>query len=78
MTSLDIQTGLHNRQYLMQALEADAQPGGQGGGNRALLYIALDKIDEIRNSSGITACDKLVKEVASQSSPSGPRRSASR
>ena len=65
LTSLDIQTGLHNRQYLMQALEADAQPGGQGGGNRALLYIALDKIDEIRNSSGITACDKLVKEVAS-------------
>jgi diguanylate cyclase (GGDEF)-like protein/PAS domain S-box-containing protein len=64
LTSLDIQTGLHNRQYFMQAMDPDNPTGAPNPANHTLFYITLDNIDEIRNSSGITACDKLVKEVA--------------
>jgi len=64
LSSLDIQTGLHNRQYFMQALDQDPQAAGPDARGRTLFYIGIDRMDEIRNTAGIAACDKLVKDVA--------------
>ncbi|MCU7960047.1 MAG: diguanylate cyclase, partial [gamma proteobacterium symbiont of Bathyaustriella thionipta] len=60
ISNIDVETGLFNRQYLSQQMET----GLENGNYKTLLYINLENYEEIRASAGLSACDKIMKELA--------------
>jgi diguanylate cyclase (GGDEF)-like protein/PAS domain S-box-containing protein len=65
LSTQDVQTGLYNRQYFLNLLESETRNQCDSGNNKkTLLYITLDNFSEIRNNSGLKACDALLSEIA--------------
>jgi multidomain signaling protein FimX len=65
LSTLDLLTGLFNRQYFMKQLAAFLEKHkGTPSPDTALIYIILDDFRAIRNSIGIATSDEVLIEVA--------------
>lgn len=60
LSSLDVLTGLANRNHLVDQVDADLASGEKG----ALLYLVVDNFQDIRSSVGLAASDGILKELA--------------
>lgn len=66
MSKLDLLTGVYNRQYLLDTLNAAVGVTGKKG---ALLYIRPDNYKQIRDEVGIAAADQIMVEMAKRLKP---------
>ncbi len=64
MSQQDILTGLYNRNFLTEQLDMLIARALEGKTRGALLFITLDKYDELKESAGIATADMLLTEVA--------------
>jgi diguanylate cyclase (GGDEF)-like protein/PAS domain S-box-containing protein len=64
LSTLDVQTGLHNRLYFMSLLAGEQPDKLTSPSGHSLFYITIDGYTEIRNETGIAECDRMVKELA--------------
>lgn len=64
MSQQDLLTGLYNRNFLTEQLDMLIARAIEGKTRGALLFIMLDKYDEIKETDGISAADMLLTEVA--------------
>lgn len=60
----DLVTGLYNRQYFMEKLQAYIDEAVSGGKNSVLLYISIDNFTHVRDTVGISGCDILINDIA--------------
>lgn len=61
--TLDLLTGMVNRQHFMQLL-AQSVDAADGNGEQALLYILLDNFRAIRENFGVADSDGVLQDVA--------------
>jgi diguanylate cyclase (GGDEF)-like protein/PAS domain S-box-containing protein len=64
LSTMDVQTGLHNRLYFMSLLAGEEPHLLSSPSGHSLFYITIDGYSEIRNQTGIAECDRIVKELA--------------
>ncbi len=64
LSQKDQLTGLFNRQYSIEKLEATIADCGQGKYTAALMEIHIDNFDEIKNSVGVVESDQYIVEAA--------------
>lgn len=62
----DILTGLFNRQYFLDKLQALLDTNRTRHGQHALLYIDMDNFKELKNRIGVAGSDLLLVEIAEQ------------
>jgi len=60
----DLVSGLYNRQYFMEELKNALNQAVKGDDEYALVYIAIDNFQSVRDAVGITGCDVLIGDVA--------------
>lgn len=60
----DLITGLHNRQFMMQALEDAIGKKVQGGGDFTLLYLDVDNFKETLDLVGLAGVDLVLRDLA--------------
>ncbi|MGB5338771.1 MAG: phosphodiesterase [Gammaproteobacteria bacterium] len=60
----DVFTGLHNRQYFIQALDENIRNNQILGLFQSVTYVLLDNFKSIRENIGIIASDQLIGEIA--------------
>lgn len=60
----DLITSLYNHQYLMEELKKAIALAGSGAHKYAMIYIAIDNFQSIRDSVGISGCDILIGNIA--------------
>ncbi|UCE88730.1 MAG: EAL domain-containing protein [Pseudomonadota bacterium] len=63
LSQQDILTGLYNRSYFTEQLEALVSRAVQGSSRGALLYINLDGYERIKDEHGISGSDLLLSDV---------------
>ena len=61
MSKLDLLTGIYNRQYFLEQLQAVI---GQAGMEGAVLYLHPDHFKAIREAHGLAASDQLLSQMA--------------
>ncbi len=59
----DLVTGLYNRQHFMDELKAAVTRATSGEQLSAIVYIAIDNFQSIRERVGISGCDTLIAEL---------------
>lgn len=64
MSQMDLLTGLYNRNFFMEHLDQYILRTVEGQTRGALIYISLDKYQEIRAEHGIGASDHLLTDIA--------------
>ena len=64
LSQKDQLTGLFNRQYSIEKLEATIEDCEQGKYTAALMEIHIDNFDEIKNSVGVIESDQYIVEAA--------------
>lgn len=64
MSQQDLLTGLYNRNFLTEQLDLLIARAIEGRTQGALLFITLDKYDELQETDGISTADMLLTEVA--------------
>lgn len=64
LTTLDVLTGLSNRQFFLDSLEELVPRLRSNEEARALFYINVDNFHEMRNAGGFALADTLLKEIA--------------
>lgn len=64
MANQDALTGLANRSFFDEALQAELQRVIEGGGSSALLFIDLDRFKHINDRYGHATGDRLLVQVA--------------
>ncbi|MCK4834813.1 MAG: diguanylate cyclase, partial [Gammaproteobacteria bacterium] len=64
LSQKDQLTGLFNRQYSIEKLEATIADCEQGKYSAALMEIHIDNFDEIKNSVGVVESDQYISEAA--------------
>lgn len=64
MSQMDLLTGLYNRNFFMEHLDQYIIRAVEGQSRGALIYISLDKYQEIRAEHGIGASDHLLTDIA--------------
>ncbi|MFV2003770.1 MAG: EAL domain-containing protein [Gammaproteobacteria bacterium] len=64
LSQQDQLTGLFNRQYCIEKLEATIEDAEQHTYTAAILEIHIDNFDEIKSSVGVVQSDKYIIEVA--------------
>lgn len=64
MSQMDLLTGLYNRNFFLDHLDQYITRAVEGQVRGALLYIMLDKYQDIRSELGISAGDHLLADVA--------------
>ncbi|MDH5444848.1 MAG: EAL domain-containing protein [Gammaproteobacteria bacterium] len=64
MTQQDLLTGLYNRNFFIEQLDMLIARAIEGRTRGALLFITLDKYDELKETDGISTADMLLTEVA--------------
>lgn len=64
LSSLDSQTGLANRQYLMQEMDNRIAAAKNGENKCSLFFIVADNFQEVRNEIGVAASDTLLQQIA--------------
>jgi diguanylate cyclase (GGDEF)-like protein/PAS domain S-box-containing protein len=60
----DLITGLYNRQFFMDELKTSITQAVKGIQPSALIYIAIDNFQSIRDLVGISGCDILISDIA--------------
>jgi multidomain signaling protein FimX len=60
----DLVTGLYNRQYFMDKLQAYIDEAISGGKPSVMLYISIDNFTHVRDTVGISGCDILINDIA--------------
>lgn len=66
MSKLDLLTGIYNRQYLLDTLNASVGITGKKG---ALLYLRPENYKQLRDEVGIAAADQVIVEMAARMKP---------
>lgn len=64
MSQMDLLTGLYNRNFFMEHLDQYIIRAVEGQTRGALIYISLDKYQEVRSEHGIGAGDHLLTDIA--------------
>lgn len=64
MSQMDLLTGLYNRNFFIEHLDQYILRAVEGQARGALIYIALDRYQEIRTEQGIGASDHLLTDIA--------------
>ncbi|KAB7627831.1 EAL domain-containing protein [Alkalilimnicola sp. S0819] len=65
LSKQDLLSGLYNRSYFMEHLQRLISENAEGAEqSHGLLYIALDNLEQIQLTLGITAIDQLITDVA--------------
>lgn len=64
ISSQDLLTGLYNRQYFIEQLEAAIIQANLGGQNYVLFYILIDRLSRIRSDAGISNADLVLSDLA--------------
>lgn len=64
LSQQDILTGLYNRKYFTEQLEALVSRAVQGTSRGALLYISLDGYEKVKDEHGISGSDLLLSDIA--------------
>lgn len=67
---LDLVSGLYNRDHLDKKLEQITQRALRGGNDCNLIYIELDRYDQIKSRMGHDGADQLIREVSTALSKS--------
>jgi len=65
LSSQDAQTGLANRQYLMQEMDARVAAAHDHGESGSLYFIVIDNFHRVRSDIGVGASDTLLQHIAS-------------
>lgn len=65
LSKQDLLTGLYNRTYFLEQLDKLLQQVVEGEDQGALLYIALDNHESIKEEYGISGSDQLLTDIAS-------------
>jgi len=60
----DLVSGLYNRQYFMDELKNALNQAVNGADQYAVVYIAIDNFQSVRDAVGISGCDVLIGDVA--------------
>ncbi|MBT8434173.1 MAG: EAL domain-containing protein [Gammaproteobacteria bacterium] len=60
----DLVSGLYNRQFFMDELKTSITQAVNGKHQSALIYIAIDNFQSIRDRVGISGCDTLINDIA--------------
>ncbi len=60
----DMVTGLYNRQFFMDELKSSITQAVNGKSQSAIIYIAIDNFQSIRDMVGISGCDTLISDIA--------------
>jgi len=60
----DLITGLFNRQYFMDELKTSITQAVNAIHQSAIIYIAIDNFQSIRDMVGISGCDTLISDIA--------------
>ena len=68
----DLVTGLYNRQFFMDELKTSITEAVNAIRQSALVYIAIDNFQTIRNMVGISGCDTLISDIASLLTENSP------
>jgi diguanylate cyclase (GGDEF)-like protein len=61
----DLVTGLYNRQFFMDELKTSITEAVTATHQSAIIYIAIDNFQPIRDMVGISGCDTLISDIAS-------------
>ncbi len=64
LSKQDLLTGLYNRTYFLEHVDKLIGQAIEGKAQGVLLFIELDKFEELRNSIGIPAADAFLTDVA--------------
>lgn len=64
LSQRDLVTGLFNRQHFIEHLQRAVGTATQSGQNAALLYISIDKFNDIKNTVGLSGSDLVIADVA--------------
>ena len=64
LSKQDLLTGLYNHTYFMEQADKMISRAVDGQAKGSLLYIMLDKYEEIKNSIGISGRDHLLTDIA--------------
>lgn len=64
MSQMDLLTGLYNRNFFIEHLDQYIIRAVEGQTRGALIYISLDKYQEVRTEQGIGASDHLLTDIA--------------
>ncbi len=60
----DLVTGLYNRQFFMGELKKSISEALTATHQSAIIYIAIDNFQSIRDMVGISGCDTLISDIA--------------
>ncbi|MFT5657663.1 MAG: diguanylate cyclase (GGDEF)-like protein/PAS domain S-box-containing protein [Gammaproteobacteria bacterium] len=60
----DLISGLYNRQYFMDELKNSITQAVNGIHRCAIIYVAIDNFQTIRDAVGISGCDVLISDIA--------------
>lgn len=60
----DLISGLYNRQFFMDELKTSITQAINGIHQSAIIYIAIDNFQSIRDRVGISGCDTLISDIA--------------
>ncbi len=60
----DLISGLYNRPFFMDELKTSITQAVNGKHQSALIYIAIDNFQSIRDRVGISGCDTLINDIA--------------
>lgn len=64
MSQLDLLTGLYNRNFFMDHLDQFITRAVEDQAKGAVIYISLDKYQDVRTEHGISASDHMLTDVA--------------
>lgn len=64
LSQRDQLTGLYNRQYCLEAIEAKISECEKGGQPAAVIQIQLDNFDQIKAQAGVVGADKFIVVIA--------------
>lgn len=64
MSQLDLLTGLYNRNFFIEHLDQFISRAVEGQAKGAVIYISLDKYQDVRTEHGISASDHMLTDTA--------------
>ena len=64
MSQLDLLTGLYNRNFFIEHMDQFISRAVEGQAKGAVVYISLDKYQDVRTEHGISASDHMLTDIA--------------
>ena len=63
LSQRDLMTGLYNRQYFIEQLQKAVGAATQEGKHTTLLYLSIDKFNDIKGAVGVSGSDLVIADV---------------